>query len=69
VTALAGIPFGAAVWLVADEVGVPAAGLANGPAEYPLSTHASALAAHVVYGATTELVRRNLVRALSRRTR
>lgn len=69
VTALAGIPFGTAVWLVADEVGVPAAGLAKGPAEYPLSKHASALAAHVVYGATIELVRRGLVLAFSRRGR
>jgi len=65
ITALAGIPFGTAVWLVADEVGVPAVGLAKGPAEYPLSKHASALAAHVVYGATTELVRRGLVRAFT----
>ena len=65
VTALAGIPFGAALWLAADEIGVPAAGLAKGPAEYPVSKHASALAAHLVYGATTELVRRGLVRAIT----
>lgn len=65
VTALAGIPFGAAVWLLADEIGVPAAGLAKGPAAYPLSKHASALAAHVAYGATTELVRRGLLRAVT----
>lgn len=64
VTAWAGLPFGATVWLVADEIGVPAAGLSKGPRAYPLKTHASALASHLVYGATTEIVRRGLVRAL-----
>ena len=67
VTALAGIPFGAAVWLLADEIGVPAAGLAKGPRAYPVSKHASALAAHLVYGITTEIVRRGLVRAFNGR--
>ena len=65
VTVAAGIPFGAAVWLVADEIGVPAAGLAKRPTEYPMSKHASALAAHLVYGATTELVRRGLMAAFT----
>jgi hypothetical protein len=59
-----GIPFGAAVWLVADEALVPAAGLSKGPTEYPASTHAYALAAHAVYGLTTELVRRTVRRTL-----
>ena len=31
VTAWAGIPFGATVWLVADEIGVPLSGFAKGP--------------------------------------
>lgn len=69
VTTLAGLPFGTAVWLVADEIGVPALGLAKGPASYPISKHASALAAHLVYGATTEAVRCALVRAFTRRRR
>jgi hypothetical protein len=60
VTAWGGIPFGAAVWLVADEIGVPLSGLSKGPTEYPLSSHISALAAHLVYGFTTETVRRLL---------
>jgi|SRR5690349_25108808 len=58
VTAGTGVPFGAAFWLAADEVTVPALGLAKGPAAYPLSTHVYALASHLVYGATAELTRR-----------
>jgi uncharacterized membrane protein YagU involved in acid resistance len=60
VTAWGGVPFGATLWLIADEIGVPAAGLSKAPTEYPLSTHLSAFAAHLVYGATTETVRRLL---------
>ena len=60
-----GIPFGTAVWLGADEVAVPALGLSGAPADAPISTHASALAAHVVYGLTTETVRRTIRRALA----
>ena len=58
VTAGAGLPFGAAFWLVADEGAVPLLGLSKGPTEYPLSTHAYALASHFVYGLTAEVVRR-----------
>jgi uncharacterized membrane protein YagU involved in acid resistance len=58
VTAGAGIPFGAVFWVTADEVAVPLLGLAKGPTEYPLSTHAYALASHLVYGLTAELSRR-----------
>jgi uncharacterized membrane protein YagU involved in acid resistance len=58
VTTAAGLPFGAAFWLLADEVSVPLLGLSKGPTEYPLSTHAYALASHLVYGATAELSRR-----------
>jgi hypothetical protein len=58
VTAAAGLPFGAAFWLVADEITVPALGLSKGPTEYPVSTHAYALASHLVYGVTAELSRR-----------
>jgi putative membrane protein len=58
VTAGAGLPFGAAFWLVVDEGAVPLLGLSKGPASYPLSTHAYALASHFVYGFTAETVRR-----------
>jgi hypothetical protein len=58
-----GVPFGAAVFVGADEIGVPLAGLSKPPNRIPASTHASALAAHLVYGATTDGVRR-IVRAM-----
>lgn len=58
----AGIPFGALLFVGADEVAVPAFGLSKSPQEYPLSSHASALVAHAVYGVTTEVVRR-MIRA------
>src|SRR5262245_51233570 len=60
----AGLPFGAAVWLIADEIIVPALGLSKPPTKYPLSTHASSIASHLVYGLTTEIVRREVRRAL-----
>ncbi|HEX6183620.1 MAG TPA: DUF1440 domain-containing protein [Pyrinomonadaceae bacterium] len=64
VTAGAGLPFGAAFWLVADETAVPLLGLSKAPTEYPLSTHAYALASHFVYGLTAEAVRRTVRGAL-----
>lgn len=54
----AGLPFGVAVWLVADEGLVPAAGLSKSPTEYPLSIHAYSFASHLVFGLTAEVVRR-----------
>jgi hypothetical protein len=60
----AGVPFGAAVWLIADEGLVPAVGLSKSPDEYPPSIHAYALASHLVFGLTTELVRRVVRQAL-----
>lgn len=64
VTTAAGLPFGAGFWLVADEITVPLLGLSKGPTEYPVSTHAYALASHLVYGLTTELSRRALRRVM-----
>ena len=58
----AGIPFGAAVFAGADELAMPALGLSKPAREYPLSTHAYALASHLVYGATTDLVFRGVRR-------
>jgi putative membrane protein len=60
ITAGAGLPFGAAFWLVVDEGAVPLLGLSKGPTKYPLSTHAYALTSHFVYGLTAELVRRSV---------
>jgi putative membrane protein len=61
----AGLPFGAAVFLGADEVAVPALGLSDPPADVPLSKHIYGLASHLVYGGTTEAVRRLVRRALA----
>ena len=58
VTTAGGLPFGAGFWLLADEISVPLLGLSKGPTEYPVSTHAYALASHLVYGVTAELSRR-----------
>ena len=53
-----GLPFGFAVWLLADEFVVPALGLSKSAAEYPPSIHGYALASHLVYGLTTEVTHR-----------
>ncbi len=59
-----GLPFGAVVWLGADEVAVPLAGLSGGLADSPPTAHGRALFAHLVYGLTAELVRRAVRAAL-----
>ena len=64
VTTLAGIPFGAAFWMVVDEGALSLLGLAKGPTAYPISTHAYALASHLMFGLTAEVVRGAVRRAL-----
>ena len=64
VTAGIGLPFGTVFWLVVDEGAVPLLGLSKGPTEYPISTHAYALASHCIYGLTAEMVRRAVRGAL-----
>lgn len=64
ITAGAGLPFGAAFWLVVDESAVPLLGLSKAPTKYPLSTHVYALTSHFVYGLTAELARRAVRKAL-----
>ncbi len=63
VTTLAGIPFGATFWMVVDEGALPLLGLAKSPTAYPISTHAYALASHLVFGLTAEVVRSAVRRA------
>ncbi|MDQ2746935.1 MAG: DUF1440 domain-containing protein [Acidobacteriota bacterium] len=63
-TFAAGLPFGSAVWAVADEVVIPALGLSKSPSEYPLSAQAYALSSHWVYGLVTEMVRKAVRKAL-----
>lgn len=57
-----GALFGTALWLGADEIAVPAFGLSGPPTETPVSSHLSGLAAHLVYGLVTDLVKRSVVR-------
>ncbi len=64
VSTLAGIPFGATFWIVVDEAALPLLGLAQGPTAYPISNHAYALASHLVFGLTAEVVRSAVRRAL-----
>jgi hypothetical protein len=60
VSAGMGLPFGIALWLLGDEIAVPALGLSKPPTEYPPQMHADALAAHLMYGVTTDMLRRVL---------
>jgi hypothetical protein len=53
----AGVPFGLAVWALADEGIVPALGLSRSPRETSAGLHAYSFTSHAIYGATTELVR------------
>lgn len=46
-----GLAFGAIVWLLSDDVLLPAFKLAGWPQHYPVKTHLYAIAAHAVYGA------------------
>jgi uncharacterized membrane protein YagU involved in acid resistance len=55
-----GTLFGTVFWALSDELAVPALGLAKGPRAYSLGVHSKALASHIVYGATAELIRRTL---------
>jgi putative membrane protein len=52
----AGLPFGAVVWVVADEIVTPGLGLSKAASSYSFSKHAYAFSSHLVYGLTTDLV-------------
>ena len=56
----AGLPFGAAVWLGAHVITVPALGLAEPITHNTVAEEAVEGAAHLVYGAVVEGVRRSL---------
>jgi hypothetical protein len=57
-----GTAFGSLLFTGADMIAVPALGLSGSSKDAPASSLASPLSAHIVYGVTTEAVRR-LVRA------
>lgn len=58
-----GTGYGSAVWLLADEIGVPAAGLSAPPTKTPPMKHLQAWASHLVYGLVTEGTRRAILKA------
>jgi uncharacterized membrane protein YagU involved in acid resistance len=59
-----GTLFGTVLFVGADEIVVPALGLGKPPNEEPLPNQAGHWAAHMVYGATVEAVRRGLRRLM-----
>lgn len=59
-----GLIFGASLFAVADEIAVAALGFSGKPTESPLSSHLYGLASHLVYGISTEMVRRGVRAAL-----
>lgn len=54
----AGLPFGMAVWALADQGLVPALGLKPGPRRQPRPLLAYSALSHLLFGATLECVRR-----------
>jgi putative membrane protein len=67
VTKGGGVPFGTAVWLGAHVIVVPGLGLSRPVTQSPLPKEASELAAHFVYGAVTERIRRLIRRIVNTR--
>lgn len=69
IRSLGGAFYGTLLWVAGDEVAVPLFNLSRPSAEFSAAVHAQALAAHVVYGVTTELVRRGVVSFMHADTR
>jgi uncharacterized membrane protein YagU involved in acid resistance len=57
---MGGAAFGTAVWATVDETAFPLVRLSGPTTEHPPERHARALAAHMVFGVTTEIVRRGV---------
>ena len=66
---MGGAAFGTAVWAAADEVAMPALGLSGPTTEHPPERHVHAFASHIVFGVTTEIVRRGVRGLLNGRGR
>ena len=60
ITKFRGLPFGTAIWLLGNEIIMPAFGLTKKLSKYSLLMQANALGEHLVYGFTTNLVYRGL---------
>ncbi len=61
-TVAAGVPFGAAEWLLGNKLTAPRVGVLKSRENYSSEERLQSFVAHVVYGITTELVRRRLRR-------
>ncbi len=61
-TVAAGVPFGAAEWLLGNKLTAPRLGVLKSRDNYSSEERLQSFAAHAVYGVTTELVRRRLRR-------
>jgi hypothetical protein len=64
VTTARGAAFGAAFWVMGDEVLLPAFGMLRPPRRYPAAAHLEALGEHVAYGIVTDGSERLLRRFL-----
>lgn len=60
VSVATGAPFGAAVWLLADEAALPILGLEKHPLQRSAKRHAGSLLMHIAYGVSLDLVRRGV---------
>jgi hypothetical protein len=63
-----GLPFGAALFAGADVLAIPLLGLAKPPRRHPVQVYGRALAAHLAFGLTTEVLTPLARRALDRLT-
>lgn len=60
-----GLAFGMMVWLISDDILLPAFRLSAWPHHYPVKTHLYAIAAHAVYGLTVASTHAALERAVN----
>jgi putative membrane protein len=61
-----GTLFGIGLWAAADEIAVPAFGLAKLPTENPPEEHLRGLASHLVYGLATDVVASGVRRLMTK---
>ena len=59
-----GVIFGAALWLVGEELAMPLLGINDPPSAYSCSMHLNSLGEHLAYGVTTALVSKGLTAIL-----
>jgi hypothetical protein len=50
---LSGLAFGSALWLIGEELAMPALGINDPPQHYTLADHANSLGEHIAYGIVT----------------